>query len=628
MSGIFGLIHLDGAPVTAEDLQPMRVEMAHWGPDGVRTWTGGCAGLGQCVLFNTPEALGERLPRVSGEPRFVFTGEARIDNRDELFDALGVPTPNRSAIADGDLMLSCYAQWGPDAVHRMFGDWSFAAWHPDERRLCLARDHHGQTALYYFRDARRFVFASDRKALLALPGVPAHLNEVFLAQMMVAWREGFQGEGTSFREIHRLPPAHRLHVNESSVWSDRYWRLEDTPEVRLSSPQESVELVSGVFQSAVRSRLRSYRPVGSMLSAGLDSGAVVAVAARELRQRSQPLLALTAAPYLPMVGIGPERIGDEWELAHATAQFVGGINHVRVEARGTSPLAGVRQWLEIQREPVLAAENLYWLMEVLATARAHGVGTLLTGRGGNASISWEGPRRRVSAADRLRVAESLEPVRRVYRRLRFAVGNRELPFGVHRVPCSVIDPEFARRVGLRGLMAHAGYSSFESSPNDARLARAAAIMPGRSIVGARNAAYGAAFGLEVRDPTEDVQVLRATMSIPADHWVGPAGRWMARQMTRGILPDTVRLNEKRGKQAADLVSRLRLHRTELDEALRSLEATVDRGAGFVELPRLRSAFERLIAGEHATFGDGLRLVRGLSHALFTSGSSFGNRSNL
>ena len=101
MSGIFGLTRFDGGPIAREDLDRMCASMAHWGPGNVGCWRDGAAGFGRCLMPETPETVYERPPSFAGERPFAFVGEARLDNRDELFEALGVAHPERPTTADG-----------------------------------------------------------------------------------------------------------------------------------------------------------------------------------------------------------------------------------------------------------------------------------------------------------------------------------------------------------------------------------------------------------------------------------------------------------------------------------------------------------------------------------------------
>src|SRR5258708_6888222 len=150
MSGIFGIVQRNGAPLVPSLLDRMRRAMAEWGPDGNVIWNHGPAGLGQARLFSTQESHLERLPRADRISGIVFTAAARVDNRDELGDLLQIPTPVRAELADSELLFRAYLRWGEQCAVRIFGDWAFAAWHAAERKLFMARDHFGNTSLFYY----------------------------------------------------------------------------------------------------------------------------------------------------------------------------------------------------------------------------------------------------------------------------------------------------------------------------------------------------------------------------------------------------------------------------------------------------------------------------------------------
>ena len=134
MSGIFGVVHLDGSLVQASELDAMRSAMQEWGPDAGGTWRQGPAGLGNLILFDTPEAVHEKPPRESAQG-FVLIAEARLDNRPELCTELRIPAAEVPRLADGELILRAYDRWGQNSPPHLMGDWSFAAWHPKEKRL-------------------------------------------------------------------------------------------------------------------------------------------------------------------------------------------------------------------------------------------------------------------------------------------------------------------------------------------------------------------------------------------------------------------------------------------------------------------------------------------------------------
>jgi asparagine synthase (glutamine-hydrolysing) len=621
MSAIFGIVHLDGQPVDLASLQAMQGAMQYWGPDGSGLWHAGAVGLGQLMLHNTPESLYETMPLHSRSGDLVLTASARIDNRDELCEALSVPYPERATTPDGALILKAYERWGAACPDHLLGDWVFAVWDGRRRRLFIARDHHGLTGLYYYHSPRLFLFASCLKGLLALPTVPRRLHELRLVQVITSWPE--HGAPTAYEEILRLPPAHALTLTADRLDVRQYWRLEDAPDVRCKLDQEYVEAFLTLYTEAVRCRLRSHRPVGATLSGGLDSGSVCALAARELRKTGRRLLAFSSVPlYDPSPWLSSNRIGDETPFIEATSQFAGNIDVHHIQAAGVSPLQGIRRALWLHDEPGHAAGHQYWMTALLATAQQHNIGTLLIGQNGNATISWAG---RPSAADPLvffkegRYRQALRSLVRVllpvvcrgwYARLKagkdpwknYAALNREL----------------ALRLDLTRLMRSRGHEPAIIMPNDSRAARYRILKPGRSLVGALWQESGAAYTMEVRDPTCDKRILEFCLRIPDDQYHRNGhNRWLIRRAMEGILPPPVRWNTRRGLQAADIGQRILDSQEEIAAVLARLERS-DLARHYLDLPLLQQVFRSLQRhiDPQSTNASNNILLRGLMAGLF------------
>ena len=119
MSAIFGIINRNGEPVRAEELALMRDVSTAWGPDSGSTWVQGAAALGCCLRHVTPEDVNESLPRADDKEGLAFTAQGRLDNRVELFHALGVPSLDRVGFPDGELMRRAYSAWGNGAPDRL-----------------------------------------------------------------------------------------------------------------------------------------------------------------------------------------------------------------------------------------------------------------------------------------------------------------------------------------------------------------------------------------------------------------------------------------------------------------------------------------------------------------------------
>ena len=373
----------------------MRAPMAYWGPDGGGVWREGCAGLGQLVAHHTPEAVHEDGPVVVAGGTIVVSPAGRIDNRDELCVALEVPAPERATTADGRLIALAYERWGDDAPRRLLGDWAFAAWHPRERRLVLARDHYGHTALYWHRSGSTLAFASSLKGVLALPEVPRRLDEIRLGETLVICAA--RGAPTMYEGIERLPTARILTFDAGGVRTREYWSLLDVPEVRLASDAAYVERAQELLDDAVRVRLRTTKPVATTLSAGPRLDRRHGHRGAAARRRAAHRLHLT--PRLPggrgrdarrarrRVAARPRR--RRRRTGPSSTSRSGGGRHA---ARRHRPLA-----VDPRGARARGAQPALDHGAARRRGRA-GAGVLLTGQMGNGSLSWPGePRRALDA---------------------------------------------------------------------------------------------------------------------------------------------------------------------------------------------------------------------------------------
>lgn len=128
MSGIVGIVNLDGAPVDRTLLKRMTEFMAYRGPDGCDIWIDGHVGFGHMMLRTTTESLNERQP-FSLEGQVWITADARVDSREDLIQKLpSEGSGDLRAATDVELILRAYQIWGEDCVERLLGDFAFAIW--------------------------------------------------------------------------------------------------------------------------------------------------------------------------------------------------------------------------------------------------------------------------------------------------------------------------------------------------------------------------------------------------------------------------------------------------------------------------------------------------------------------
>jgi len=276
MCGIHGFIRFDGQPVTPPLLSAMGDITRHRGPDDEGMHIDGACGIAMRRLSIIDLAGGHQpLSNVEGTLWLVCNGE--IYNYRELRAELQALGHRFKTASDSEVLLHGYAAWGDDVVLRLNGMFDFALWDARRRRLLIGRDRLGVKPLYVLQDGTRLAFASEAKALLAMPGVQATLNQDVLASYL---QLGYvAAPGCIFKGMRKLPPATLLAVEDGQVREWRYWRLPEAID-RATTEAQWVDKVRAQLEHSVRMQMVSDVPIGAFLSGGVDSSAVVGLMAK------------------------------------------------------------------------------------------------------------------------------------------------------------------------------------------------------------------------------------------------------------------------------------------------------------------------------------------------------------
>ena len=290
MSGIFGIIRPSGATVVEGELAAMADTIKHRGPDGIRYSARNNMGLGHCMLHSTPESLHESLPFRDEASGLTITADARIDNREQLMGDIPVRSVRGQVISDSHLILRAYMKWGERCVDHLLGDFAFAIWDERAQSLFVARDHMGCKPFYYHCHDGLFVFASSAMAVARAAEVKATLNEGRVADYLVQELEGINKTCTWYNEISRMPPAQCGYYRNNRFQFRQYWVLEPADLSHLKTDDDYLEAFTEVYTEAVRVRLRCQTEPASMLSGGLDSSTIVALARDLLVAEGNPPL--------------------------------------------------------------------------------------------------------------------------------------------------------------------------------------------------------------------------------------------------------------------------------------------------------------------------------------------------
>jgi asparagine synthase (glutamine-hydrolysing) len=282
MSGIVGMVMLDGSLVDSDLLTWLTACQRFRGPDGEGVWTDGPVGMGH-TLLRTTEDVPEHAQPCSLNGEFWITADARVDDRRSLITELhriGRPCP--PDISDALLLLHAYAAWGEDCLAHVLGDFSFAIWDLARRRLFCAVDPFRVKPLFYATAGRAFVFANSLDCVLSHPKVSDRLDETAVGDFL-AFGHYRSDDLTIFAGVRRLSPAHALLLERGTVRLKRYWAPGPARNLPCHDPNELREGFLEVLDKAISDRLRT-RCVALSLSGGLDSALLASRVVRRTRQ--------------------------------------------------------------------------------------------------------------------------------------------------------------------------------------------------------------------------------------------------------------------------------------------------------------------------------------------------------
>ncbi|MCC6590944.1 MAG: asparagine synthase (glutamine-hydrolyzing) [Bryobacterales bacterium] len=278
MCGIAGFVSTNSPPGAERILRRMGDVIAHRGPDDSGYYSDTHAFLAHRRLSIVDLSTGHQPMANEDRTKWViYNGE--IFNHAELRPELEARGHRYGSRADTEAILHGWEEYGPTTVTKFNGMFAFAAWDAKRRRLFCARDRHGIKPFYYYWDGKHFVFASEIKALLEFPEVPAICNESALAEHLTF---GYvSSEETLFHGIQKLPPAHYLELEwrdgRFELSTNQYWETPLFADPMDIDEHEAVEECRRRFEKTVESRLMADVPLGVFLSGGVDSSAVTAV---------------------------------------------------------------------------------------------------------------------------------------------------------------------------------------------------------------------------------------------------------------------------------------------------------------------------------------------------------------
>lgn len=513
--------------------------MRHRGPDDEGLWhaSDGRQALGHRRLSILDTSSAGHQPMEKDGLVAVFNGE--IYNFKELRRDLEQAGERFVSASDTEVLLAAYGRWGEAMLERLNGMFAFAILDPVRRRLFCARDRFGEKPFLFAVASDFFAFASEYKALLALDGVDSTLDDGRVLRFMVDTVHGLDDDRrTAFKGVSQLLAGEYLTLDLDSlaVRIASYWRPEIRPGSSTLPFPEAVARFRDLLSDSVALRLRSDVPLGSCLSGGLDSGAIVGLARAMLEPGSA---------YHVFTGRFPGSGADEWERASLTAQASGIVSHIALPT-ADGFLDDLPDFIWKNELPV-SSSSQYAQYSVFRQAARDGITVLLDGQGADELLGgYEQYFRRYLAG--------LPPSRRqaeedkIRQRYPLALPSRGqalrnlVPSSLRRWAAQASgrgsDAAFGLSAAARAMLAPVEdmgtMTLFEALRHDCLEGH----LPSLLRYGDRNSM---AHSREVRLPFCDHRLAEFVFTLPPEYLMGEAEtKRLLREAMRGILPEAVR----------------------------------------------------------------------------------------
>jgi asparagine synthase (glutamine-hydrolysing) len=288
MCGITGWIDWK-ADLTRErgTLEAMTQALANRGPDATGTHVTRHAALGHRRLTIIDPAGGAQpMTRRYGDRTYTIVYNGELYNTSDVRRELKTRGHTLFTRSDTEVLLVAYIEWGPACVDQLNGIFAFGVWEEHEQRLYLARDRMGVKPLFFARRGDALLFGSELKALLANPLVQPEVDDEGLSEVLFLGPSRTPGHGV-FRGVQELRPGCWMLHDQAGTRTYQYWSLESRP--HTDSLEATAETVRDLVTDAVRRQLVSDVPIGTLLSGGLDSSLITALAAGVFKEEGRPL---------------------------------------------------------------------------------------------------------------------------------------------------------------------------------------------------------------------------------------------------------------------------------------------------------------------------------------------------
>ena len=265
----------------------MTKTLRHRGPDSFGEWIGEHTAFGHSRLsvIDPHNGLQPMVRTVAGY-QFIITYNGELYNTDELKKELKRYGYCFTTNSDTEVLLYCYIHYGVHCAEKLNGIYAFCIWDSMRQRVFVCRDRFGVKPLFYAIKDDTFIFGSEQKAILAYPNFKAEVSKDGLCEIFALSPAKTQGVGV-FEDIYELRPGRYMVLTRDAIKTEKYFQLEGKE--HTDSYEDTVYKTRFLVEDSIKRQLVSDVPIGTLLSGGLDSSIISAIAAIHMKEQGKKL---------------------------------------------------------------------------------------------------------------------------------------------------------------------------------------------------------------------------------------------------------------------------------------------------------------------------------------------------
>ena len=307
-----------------------------------------------------------------------------LTNRTELFKEFGVFLSEQEKLTDQHLILKAYEKWGESCPEHLAGDFAFAIWDVQNKKLFCARDHFGASTLFYYKDTEKFIFGSKPALILRFKNVEKKFNINKLGIFLIPEPHTYLTDQSWFKDISVLPAGTILTIDRNGIKTRKFWTPHLGKVLPFRTEEETIEAFRELLFEVIEARIPKDKPVASLLSGGLDSSSIVSVAAKILEKQNREINVFAGV----LADKNDEQFSDERFFIDQFKSFPNvRINYVT--APGAGPFSDLEELFEDLDTPFLTSRH-YLYKAFTREASEMGATTLFDGTFGELGATSHG----------------------------------------------------------------------------------------------------------------------------------------------------------------------------------------------------------------------------------------------